>query len=670
MFHKIIAPFYNSFPTFDSRISLVLVIISIAVLINILEYLEWYEVFKHLVKRHASGVDFWKAIKTKKQEKYYLWVLNVFVVLACVMIGWISFTQRPYLLKATPSEGSILPSVASPITLEFDMPVDTTSLTYHISPEIDGQWRWESTHFGLVSRKLTFYPTTSYEPNSRVIIYLVGLKQKWFANASHEISFEFNAPKIPHITITDPADGAVQVPTDKAINLAFNSPLDSFVVMQYVVEPDAGEFTVTGANDFQSLTFAKPLAQDTTYTVKAFQGVTQFNIQTQEVVKEFPVEEIKSITFTTVTTPNLVSYSPKGNYALPNDPLVVVFNQAMDQGSVANGFFISPSVAGEIVWDDEATFRFVPQGERFQKSTSYEVTFKSDIKSAAGGTFTTDTKYSFTTVGNVKVVSFTPLNGSNNANPNNTNISLEFDQPVDQNSVSERLTIQPSIAFDKIWEGNKLTLLTAGKLAYQTRYTVTVGPGVKSLYVDDSNQSFSYSFTTATRQVNLAIPYYAQQESHTCNIASARMVLAYRGVNQSEAEIKNAIGTGVDPNVSWVNGYGMHVSVSASYIGKYRQVAIKQGWNLRELLEEVRNGNPVIIWEYNRYSQPYGAFTLAGGYTGYMGMHNEVVRGFTGDIDNPTSILTNDPWRGQISYTKNGFESVWSYLNFTALVVY
>ena len=48
----------------------------------------------------------------------------------------------------------------------------------------------------------------------------------------------------------------------------------------------------------------------------------------------------------------------------------------------------------------------------------------------------------------------------------------------------------------------------------------------------------------------------------------------------------------------------------------------------------------------------------------------KIVRGFVGDSSNPTSLLTNDPWRGRLTYSRALFTSTWSYLGYTAIVVY
>ncbi|KKP85578.1 MAG: hypothetical protein UR87_C0044G0005 [candidate division CPR3 bacterium GW2011_GWE2_35_7] len=50
-------------------------------------------------------------------------------------------------------------------------------------------------------------------------------------------------------------------------------------------------------------------------------------------------------------------------------------------------------------------------------------------------------------------------------------------------------------------------------------------------------------------------------------------------------------------------------------------------------------------------------------------MHSYIVKGFTGTKDNPDRILINDPWRGDISLSKDTFNNRWSYFK-TAMIVY
>jgi uncharacterized protein YvpB len=92
------------------------------------------------------------------------------------------------------------------------------------------------------------------------------------------------------------------------------------------------------------------------------------------------------------------------------------------------------------------------------------------------------------------------------------------------------------------------------------------------------------------------------------------------------------------------------------------------------MLREVRNGNPVVIWAINGYGYSGTEFywKTPGGTTirAVSGMHSYVVVGYKGSVDNPTSIILNDPNRGRWTISTAYFNSLWGYFNNTGIVVY
>ena len=121
------------------------------------------------------------------------------------------------------------------------------------------------------------------------------------------------------------------------------------------------------------------------------------------------------------------------------------------------------------------------------------------------------------------------------------------------------------------------------------------------------------------------------------------MVLGYKGISSSESSIKSSVGIGQNPDSDWVEEYGVHWGPISSYISS-RGVSnsIKRGWNLTAALEEVKKGHPTLLYMYNGYTQPKGAFTLDGGYTEYKGMHPEILVGYVGTPSNPVQIKVQD----------------------------
>lgn len=149
------------------------------------------------------------------------------------------------------------------------------------------------------------------------------------------------------------------------------------------------------------------------------------------------------------------------------------------------------------------------------------------------------------------------------------------------------------------------------------------------------------------------------------------MVLAYKGITVSEGSAKESIGLGGDPNSSWVDMYGTHWEPLSQYLSsKGLRNEVKRSWNLTAALKEVKAGHPVLLYVYNNYTQPKGPFTLESGATGYKGMHSEIIVGYTGTPENPTQIITNDPWRGKRYLSPEYVKNVWSYIGNTAIIVY
>lgn len=192
---------------------------------------------------------------------------------------------------------------------------------------------------------------------------------------------------------------------------------------------------------------------------------------------------------------------------------------------------------------------------------------------------------------------------------------------------------------------------------------------------------------------SLAVPLYKQHYKFTCYTAAAQMVLAYRQITSvTELGFLKEIGydstpknqltnTWGDPNRGVVGtfdgtgdgGYGAHWDPVAKALGAYRQVEVMHHWNLNELLEKVKAGNPVMVWWVNgvwpakelTWNSSDGEKIRA-----VNGMHVEVVTGWVGPMASPTYILTNDPWRGHRRYIPSTFTKLWQWFDNTAIVVY
>jgi uncharacterized protein YvpB len=259
-------------------------------------------------------------------------------------------------------------------------------------------------------------------------------------------------------------------------------------------------------------------------------------------------------------------------------------------------------------------------------------------------------------------------------------VKIQFNQEVDHASAQEHFFVSPAANGSFDWDGNAMYFNLSG-LSYATTYTYGVHAGVVSIYGLDGREEFSARFTTIPELVILKVPLYTQghsgDEAYSCNIVAARMLLAYRGVYVSTSQLRNESGYGGvrgsgNPHKGFVTNYGTYWGPVSAAVGRYRSIRLITGGDLHAVLQEVQNGNPVMIWGQNGWSTPTNiSWTADDGTYIYAvsGMHSIVVKGFTGTADNPTSILVNDPWRGNSTLSVSKFRSNWSYFN-VAMVVY
>ncbi len=596
--------------------------------------------------------------------------ITLALTLILIVFIYMTFLIRPSVISSTPKAGDYMTTSNGQITLIFDLPVNKDWVGFNISPEIEGDWKFESVSKILpTKRKVVFTPERSFYPDTEVVVYVVGIRSDLSEGKLHEQSIEMHSPKIPNIVSIKPANGEINVPIDQVIEIEYDAPVGDFVRLDHIVEPTV-PFTQFEIDEHTvGIRFTEELSQDETYMLGIMRTPRAYFIKSGKDDLVGDTELISTTTFNTVTTPLVESYTPKGNSVSVDSEVIIVFDQAMNKQSVEEHFNITPEIAGEFVWEDDRTLHYL-LSENLQKEKEYSITLAPGFISSESGSANNEIKLDFKTIGYVEVSSVAPKPGSYGLDPTRTNIELEFNQPVDKESAQSNFEIVPNVNGQFKWEGNKLIFETAGRLNYSTKYNVKVKPGVKTIAGLDSIQEFNYTFVTKDNIFTLNVPWYKQQEGFTCNIAATRMALAYRGIYVSEYDVKTGVGIGEDPNQNWVPGYGVHWGPISNYISQYRNVAVKSGWNVAELAQEVEKGNPVIIWWYNRYSQPYGSYTLPSGVTAYMGMHSEVVRGFVGSSSDPTALLTNDPWRGNLTYPTSLFISTWSYLGYKAVVVY
>jgi uncharacterized protein YvpB len=191
--------------------------------------------------------------------------------------------------------------------------------------------------------------------------------------------------------------------------------------------------------------------------------------------------------------------------------------------------------------------------------------------------------------------------------------------------------------------------------------------------------------------IKLEVPYHRQERSLSCEVASLLMALKYRGINVTESELiaqlpisdpgprsKNNIWG--DPNLGFVGningsmpntGYGVYEQPIYDLANKFRPAKIITNTSINNLLTELTNHNPVVVWGVVGKGKDISWKTPAGQLIdAKLDEHARTLIGFTGQSDNPQLMILLDPIYGEIRLKVADFMKNWSVLDKRAVVIY
>jgi len=192
--------------------------------------------------------------------------------------------------------------------------------------------------------------------------------------------------------------------------------------------------------------------------------------------------------------------------------------------------------------------------------------------------------------------------------------------------------------------------------------------------------------------VKLAVPYHHQEHTLSCEVAALLMALNYKGVTVTENELigqlpisdpgpRHKDNTWGDPNLGFVGningkmpniGYGVYEQPIYDLASKYRPARIIASGTLTDLITELSNNNPIIVWgvvvgrsKDISWKTPEGKIISA-----QLDEHARTLIGFTGKSDNPQLLILLDPIYGEVRLTVKDFLKNWTLLDKRAVVIY
>lgn len=606
---------------------------------------------------------------------------RIFLVLSGILgIGFMimiySITQQlaqiPGIEKTTPT--THLHPLSPVITVSFKTPIDSRVLNVHTYPEYE--FLIEPVpyiHANIpIARTVRIIPQTTLPAGQKIMVYLSNIKGPFthVHGGEHLIEITPYDPEVIHI---DPPMGDTSVLPQQSFSIELSTPSD-FESEWSVESNPVHQFSVVQKTESTLIvTPLTPLKQAQQYTFSLFQTPVVIRKKDGEVLfKGEPKNKFMS-TFSTVKPAFISQFEPQGIGINPSLPVRITFDTSIHRQSLERSISIHPPVNLRYVWDATSAAVTISH-DSFEKDTEYTVTLKQGLENTSGGLLEKDVIFTFKTAGPLTLTHSIPNNNTHNISPLQT-FRVFFDQEIDKDAASF-FSISPPVKGDSSITNNMFEFIPSEELLYDTAYTLLFKANMTSVYGLPSTKDQSVTFTTSPKETTLSVPFYKQQDQFTCNIAAARMLLAYRGITVEEQTLIDRMGNGGkrgsgNPFNGYIDDYGTYWDAVSKGISSYRTSRLITSGQLEDIITEIKKGNPVMIWGQNGWSDPHDiSWTTPDGIfiKAINGMHSFVVRGFRGPPENPTHILINDPWRGQYAVETKEFLRRWGFLSM-ALVI-
>lgn len=626
--------------------------------------------------------------KQKQSTKGYklFWSITA-VILVLLIAGVFIITRKPtHEISLDKFDDKV--DTNSLVTIKFNWPI-SRQLDFQIEPYIAGNWSFEDKLIKEhLIRRLVFAPEVTWAAGTTYTFTINGVRNVlslW--NKSETIRFSFTTQKLPSIALITPeANGEIQ--PDNIWTVYLDVPNESLAEFSYSFEPSFGFEVVS--NDTKDQYTIKPktlLKQGTTYKLTAMRREERYFWQTDEIAYQGEPEKIFGSSWQTQEAPGIEDFSPTGDGVKTTENINLTFTESVQKELLNENITIEPALTGTWQQDGSNKFTFIP-GESLAYETDYTVTIKAGFRTEAGGYFEDEAVYQFSTMGKVKVLSFSPADKSSGVGVTNA-ISVSFDQAVVKDSAQLRFTMDPQVEGDFSWEGNTMTLQPKDKLSFNITYSVTVLEGVRSVDGLDSEGSFSVTFAIEQSLVKLGVSFHCQERNLSCEVAALKMAMNYKGVNVSESELVNKLpfdptkhegNVWGNPNIAFVGdidgkqpttGYGVYWQPIADIANQYGLVGISfTGWTIEQLTEQIKNGHPVVVWGTVGTGKRIDWQTPAGdNVVAVSGEHTRTAIGYVGDYKDPTRIIVLDPLYGERYYSTSSFLSNWGVLGNSGVVV-
>ncbi|MCK5560398.1 MAG: Ig-like domain-containing protein, partial [Thermoplasmata archaeon] len=403
------------------------------------------------------------------------------------------------------------------------------------------------------------------------------------------ICFGLPDTSLPTVEYVDPIKDAINVSIATNITIGFNESMDrSSTENAFSISPGiAGSFYWPNS---LKLVFdpTNPLASLTTYTVELAATAKDVSDNPLDGNENGIADSPSSLddyswSFTTLETssPRVVTTNPKNNdenVSLSSD-IKIIFNEAMNQTTAEQAFYIIPATAGSFSWQDN-NLTFQPSAQLIP-DTIYSLAINSTASDLIGnkldgdkdtipeGSPIDDYTWYFTTleITPPQITSVSPADQAQDVLIN-TELQINFDEPMNQSAVELAFEISPNVAgiFTSANGGSIITFSPENNLEDGTEYTVNITSIATDLvgnFLDgDANgiaegspaDDYSWCFNTSVLPDDtppLVLSTVPSDSSANVNVSSEVNITFDEPMNQPLTESGFLILPSVDGIFSW-----------------------------------------------------------------------------------------------------------------------
>lgn len=275
----------------------------------------------------------------------------------------------------------------------------------------------------------------------------------------------------------------------------------------------------------------------------------------------------------TIKASNIETYH---NQIASNAPIEIAFSQLMDRASVESSFKTFPQMGGRFSWNLN-TMTFYPE-ERFAIGQMYTITISADAKNILDKPLGKDVVLTFLVV-DPPTISLAVPKGETDVD---SKITVMFNRPMVALTTYDEyekgvfpLEIKPQIVGRFKWIGTSaLQFIPTDRLAYSTKYEITVPAGTQSLDGGKFDNPFTFDFSTP--KIALMNSAEVPQKNSTISGSSPYILAFNQDVNLDSLK----------EHLKITNKDGKEVALKAKYNKRKETVVDKDGKRTEKEVED------------------------------------------------------------------------------------